>query len=152
MRLQSQGHIQTGYSNSKQICVSDGSNYAGHDQYQLHWEQELGLPWINSDTWEAISPFNDMANVQVTAACCCKFCSNLCNDWLTGLLLNSFLCSCMQTPTLVVCGEVCHQHDCVLFASTRVAFQSEPAANKPYLFNRSIGTFQFRILTSSTRG
>ena len=34
----------------------------GHDQYQLHWEQELGLPWENAEGWEAISPFNDVAH------------------------------------------------------------------------------------------
>jgi len=38
------------------------SNY-GHDQYQLSWEMEFGLPWENTQAWESISPFNQMANI-----------------------------------------------------------------------------------------
>lgn len=38
------------------------SNY-GHDHYQYHWEQELGLPWEHRDAWERISPFNSVENV-----------------------------------------------------------------------------------------
>jgi dipeptidyl aminopeptidase/acylaminoacyl peptidase len=38
------------------------TNY-GHDQYQLTWELELGLPWENAEAWEKISPFNQVANI-----------------------------------------------------------------------------------------
>jgi len=38
------------------------ANY-GHDHYQLTWEQELGLPWENTEAWERISPFNDVAKI-----------------------------------------------------------------------------------------
>lgn len=37
-------------------------NY-GHDIYQLEWETELGLPWVNRDGWERITPFYDVAKV-----------------------------------------------------------------------------------------
>lgn len=41
------------------------ANY-GHDQYQLQWEKELGLPWKpeNRKKWEAISPFNEVEKIQ----------------------------------------------------------------------------------------
>jgi dipeptidyl aminopeptidase/acylaminoacyl peptidase len=41
------------------------SNY-GHDHYQLQWEQELGLPWEgdNRETWERISPFNQVQHIE----------------------------------------------------------------------------------------
>ncbi len=38
------------------------ANY-GHDHYQLAWELELGLPWENRETWERLSPFNDVDKV-----------------------------------------------------------------------------------------
>jgi dipeptidyl aminopeptidase/acylaminoacyl peptidase len=38
------------------------SNY-GHDEYQLFWETELGLPWENAAAWEKISSFNDVAKI-----------------------------------------------------------------------------------------
>lgn len=38
------------------------ANY-GHDHYQLTWEQELGLPWENSEAWERISPYNDVSKI-----------------------------------------------------------------------------------------
>lgn len=38
------------------------SNY-GHDQYQLTWEMEFGLPWENAEAWESISPFNEVAKI-----------------------------------------------------------------------------------------
>ena len=38
------------------------SNY-GHDQYQLWWELELGLPWENAPAWERISSFNDVDKI-----------------------------------------------------------------------------------------
>jgi len=38
------------------------SNY-GHDHYQRDWIKELGLPWKNAETWERISPFNDVENI-----------------------------------------------------------------------------------------
>ena len=28
----------------------------GHDQYQLVWEQEMGLPWENAEGWEVPPP------------------------------------------------------------------------------------------------
>ena len=42
------------------VCVRYRASY-GHDQYQLLWEQELGLPWEHPETWEAISPFNQVS-------------------------------------------------------------------------------------------
>jgi dipeptidyl aminopeptidase/acylaminoacyl peptidase len=38
------------------------SNY-GHDHYQRHWVEELGLPWKNAEAWERISPFNNVENI-----------------------------------------------------------------------------------------
>jgi dipeptidyl aminopeptidase/acylaminoacyl peptidase len=38
------------------------ANY-GHDQYQLQWEQELGLPWEHREAWERISPFNQVEKI-----------------------------------------------------------------------------------------
>jgi len=38
------------------------SNY-GHDEYQLWWEMELGLPWENAAAWERISAFNNVAKI-----------------------------------------------------------------------------------------
>jgi len=38
------------------------SNY-GHDQYQNWYEEELGLPWENRETWERISAFKSVQNV-----------------------------------------------------------------------------------------
>jgi len=35
----------------------------GHDQYQLAWELELGLPWENEEAWERISPFNQVVKI-----------------------------------------------------------------------------------------
>jgi len=39
------------------------SNY-GHDQYQLLWEKELGLPWENPKNYKNVSSFYDVANIQ----------------------------------------------------------------------------------------
>jgi dipeptidyl aminopeptidase/acylaminoacyl peptidase len=39
------------------------SNY-GHDEYQMWWEAELGLPWENIEAWERISSFNDVAKIK----------------------------------------------------------------------------------------
>lgn len=38
----------------------------GHDQYQLAYEQEFGLPWEERETWERLSPFNRVD--QITTA------------------------------------------------------------------------------------
>lgn len=38
------------------------ANY-GHDHYQLEWETELGLPWEHRDTWERISPYNNVDKI-----------------------------------------------------------------------------------------
>ncbi|HXI03246.1 MAG TPA: S9 family peptidase [Candidatus Saccharimonadales bacterium] len=38
------------------------ANY-GHDQYQMWWEVELGLPWENTALWEKLSPFNDVTKI-----------------------------------------------------------------------------------------
>ena len=38
------------------------ANY-GHDHYQLQWEKELGLPWVNREAWERISPFNHVDRI-----------------------------------------------------------------------------------------
>jgi dipeptidyl aminopeptidase/acylaminoacyl peptidase len=41
------------------------ANY-GHDQYQLWWEEELGLPWLqeNRENWQKISPFYSLDKVK----------------------------------------------------------------------------------------
>ncbi len=41
------------------------ANY-GHDQYQLWWEEELGLPWLeeNLENWQRISPFYSLDKVK----------------------------------------------------------------------------------------
>lgn len=38
------------------------SNY-GHDHYQLEYEQELGLPWVNRAAYEKLSSFNDVEKI-----------------------------------------------------------------------------------------
>lgn len=38
------------------------ANY-GHDHYQLQWEKELGLPWEDKETWEKISPWENVDKV-----------------------------------------------------------------------------------------
>ncbi|MFT4860811.1 MAG: dipeptidyl aminopeptidase/acylaminoacyl peptidase [Pseudohongiellaceae bacterium] len=38
------------------------SNY-GHDQYQLMYELEFGLPWENPQLWAELSPFNRVENI-----------------------------------------------------------------------------------------
>lgn len=38
------------------------SNY-GHDQYQLMYELEFGLPWENPQLWAEMSPFNKVQNI-----------------------------------------------------------------------------------------
>ena len=38
------------------------ANY-GVDQWQLHSEIELGLPWENPDAYEKMSPFNQIKNI-----------------------------------------------------------------------------------------
>ncbi len=38
------------------------SNY-GHDQYQLMYELEFGLPWENPELWADLSPFNRVENI-----------------------------------------------------------------------------------------
>lgn len=38
------------------------ANY-GHDHYQYWWESELGLPWESRETWEKISPWNDVDKI-----------------------------------------------------------------------------------------
>tara|TARA_B110000208_G_scaffold141036_1_gene170186 strand:+ start:1260 stop:3293 length:2034 start_codon:yes stop_codon:yes gene_type:complete len=38
------------------------SNY-GHDQYQLMYELEFGLPWENPELWADLSPFNKVENI-----------------------------------------------------------------------------------------
>lgn len=55
---------------ASQLCCCRAASY-GHDQYQLLWEQELGLPWEHPETWEAISPFNKVANVKTPTLIMC---------------------------------------------------------------------------------
>jgi dipeptidyl aminopeptidase/acylaminoacyl peptidase len=38
------------------------ANY-GHDEYQLWYEMEFGLPWENTELWEELSPMNSITNV-----------------------------------------------------------------------------------------
>jgi len=38
------------------------ANY-GHDHYQYYWESELGLPWESKETWERISPWEDVDKI-----------------------------------------------------------------------------------------
>ena len=38
------------------------SNY-GHDQYQLMYELEFGLPWENPELWAELSPFNQVERI-----------------------------------------------------------------------------------------
>ena len=38
------------------------TNY-GHDEYQLWWEGELGLPWEHPEIYQEMSPYFDVANV-----------------------------------------------------------------------------------------
>jgi dipeptidyl aminopeptidase/acylaminoacyl peptidase len=38
------------------------ANY-GHDQYQLMYELEFGLPWENPERWAELSPFNKVENI-----------------------------------------------------------------------------------------
>ena len=38
------------------------ANY-GHDHYQYWWEAELGLPWESKETWERISPWEDVDKI-----------------------------------------------------------------------------------------
>lgn len=68
----SYGGMLTNYvltkSNRFKAAVSGASaalyraNY-GHDQYQMWWEAELGLPWENAALWERLSPFNDVTKI-----------------------------------------------------------------------------------------
>ena len=58
----------------------------GHDQYQLYWEQELGLPWENASGWEAISPFNDVANCTTPTLIVCGE-----KDWNVSVNRPSFM-------------------------------------------------------------
>ena len=63
----SYGGILTNYvittDNRFKAAISGASQFLftaayGHDQYQLYWEMEFGLPWENPQGWDAISPFN----------------------------------------------------------------------------------------------
>lgn len=38
------------------------ANY-GHDHYQHEWETELGLPWESKETWEKISPWENVDKI-----------------------------------------------------------------------------------------
>jgi len=38
------------------------ANY-GHDEYQLWYEKEFGLPWENRDLWERLSPYNSVEKI-----------------------------------------------------------------------------------------
>ncbi|MDH4256747.1 MAG: prolyl oligopeptidase family serine peptidase, partial [Gammaproteobacteria bacterium] len=38
------------------------ANY-GHDHYQYYWENELGLPWESKETWEKISPWENVDKI-----------------------------------------------------------------------------------------
>lgn len=54
------GRFKAAISGASEVLYT--SNY-GHDQYQLQWEKELGLPWKNQKAWDKISPFWDVENI-----------------------------------------------------------------------------------------
>lgn len=60
-------------------------------RYQLHWEQELGLPWENAEGWEKISPFNDVAHCTTPTLIVCGAV-----DW------NVPVCAASQSHTVVL--------------------------------------------------
>jgi len=55
----------------------------GHDQWQLQWELELGLPWKNRELWDKISPFNQVEKIVTPTLIMCGE-----KDW-TDPVLNS---------------------------------------------------------------
>jgi len=68
----SYGGILTNYVITKsdrfKAAISGASevNYAanyGHDHYQYFWEAELGLPWESKETWERISPWENVDKI-----------------------------------------------------------------------------------------
>ena len=54
------GRFKAAISGASEVNYT--ANY-GHDHYQRVWEDELGLPWENTDLWIRISPFFHVANV-----------------------------------------------------------------------------------------
>lgn len=50
--------------------VNYTANY-GHDHYQRVWEDELGLPWENTELWIRISPFFHVADVTTPTLVMC---------------------------------------------------------------------------------
>ncbi|HKK46789.1 MAG TPA: S9 family peptidase [Balneolaceae bacterium] len=54
------GRFKAAISGASEVLYT--SNY-GHDQYQLQWEKELGLPWKHQKAWDRISPFWDVEKI-----------------------------------------------------------------------------------------
>ncbi len=56
------------------------SNY-GHDHYQLEWELELGLPWVETERWMRLSPFFQVEKIVTPTLVLCGQ-----EDWNVPLL------------------------------------------------------------------
>ncbi len=56
------------------------SNY-GHDHYQLEWELELGLPWVETERWIRLSPFFQVEKIVTPTLVLCGQ-----EDWNVPLL------------------------------------------------------------------
>jgi dipeptidyl aminopeptidase/acylaminoacyl peptidase len=54
------GRFKAAISGASEVNYT--ANY-GHDHYQQVWEDELGLPWENTDLWIELSPFFHVADV-----------------------------------------------------------------------------------------
>jgi len=68
-------HVITRTDRFKAACTGAStfiyiSNYS-HDQYQLWWEFELGLPWENREMWEKMEPFSRVENITTPTLILC---------------------------------------------------------------------------------
>ena len=75
----------------------------GHDQYQLLWEQELGLPWETPETWEAISPFNNVGSAQTPTLIMCGE-----KDW--NVPVSQVDCFSSRRPDCLCCRRAAFAH------------------------------------------
>lgn len=62
------GRFKAAISGASEVNYT--ANY-GHDHYQRVWEDELGLPWENTDLWIRISPFFHLASVTTPTLVMC---------------------------------------------------------------------------------